>query len=240
MSDDEQLYYIYRQSVEALQDARIKFLVGGGTAVAAYGRARTTKDFDIFLNKEDLLRAMQVLNERGFFTSETEKPWLYKAQYPPAQIDLITRSAGSYTLDEESLRRGRLVAVRGQLFPLMSPEDLLVRKISSTTEGRPDWYDALSVLREQSANLEWDYLLRRAERHPERLLSFLLFAVGDLPMGRRLIPKWVLGRLMAAARRRLNVTQEPIADPLMPSLRRMLQARTGTTAPPRRAESKAA
>ena len=220
--EDGQLYQTYKQAVTVLQAAGVKLVVGGGTAVAAYGRRRYTKDFDIFLNKEDLAQAMTVLNGCGFFTSDTEKPWLYKALSPPAQIDLIIRSAGNYTLDEEVVRRARLVEVLGQVFPLMSPEDLLVRKISSTTEGRPDWYDALSVLEAQQ--LDWDYLLYRAERCPERLLGFLLFAISDFPADRELVPRWVLGRLLAAVRWRLNVTLEPV--PALPR-RRALKSAAG-------------
>lgn len=235
MTSDARLYEIYRESVDALQAAGIRFLVGGGTAVAAYGRARYTKDFDLFLNRDELTRAMAALNAKGFFTSDTEKPWLYKAQRLPAQIDLIIRSAGSYTIDDETMRRVRQVVVGGQVFPLMAPEDLLARKISSFMEGRPDWYDALSVLRAQAGHLDWAYLLHRTERHPERLLSFLLFAIGDLPGGRELIPSWVLGRLMAATRRRLRVTQEPLspAGSPYPPARRAL-------APPARPRPKAA
>jgi len=214
MSENAHLYAIYHQSVEALAQAGVRFVVGGGTAVMAYGRQRSTKDFDIFLNRNELSRAMRVLGDAGFFTSDTEKPWLYKALRPPAQIDLIIRSAGNFTLDAETLQRVRDVRVEGQVFPLMSPEDLLARKINSTLEGRPDWYDALSVLREQAGSLDWQYLMRRAGRHPERLLSFLLFAVGDLPGARALIPSWVFGRLMAAARARLRVTQEPLPPAL--------------------------
>ena len=45
----------YRRTLHVLSDARVPFLVGGSHALLNYtGIVRETKDFDLFLRKDDL------------------------------------------------------------------------------------------------------------------------------------------------------------------------------------------
>lgn len=197
----------------ALEQAGVPYVIGGGTVVTIFGRNRRTKDFDVFLNREVLRKAMNVLSLANFTTTDTEKNWLYKAWRGETLVDLIVESRGGVRIDDETLSHAHYVEQHGFTFRVMGPEDLLYRKILTLTEGRPDWYDALSVVQLQQGKLDWTYFLYRAANHPRRILSFLLFAQTELhpPPGRGLtaqdhclfqggdegpVPQWVVFRLV--------------------------------------------
>ena len=56
----------YRRTLHVLSDAAVPFLVGGSHAFLEYtGIVRNTKDFDLFLRRDDLDRAMDALAGRG-------------------------------------------------------------------------------------------------------------------------------------------------------------------------------
>lgn len=200
------------EACEALDAARVPYVIGGGTVVVLYGRYRRTKDFDIFLNRNVLNRALRVLARIGFTTSDTDKKWLYKAWRGATLIDFIVESRGGVTVDAETMRRARIVRQYGFAFRVMGPEDTLYRKILTLTEGRPDWYDALSIIERQQGKIDWRYLLRRAASNPRRILAGLLFAQTELhvPSGQHrtspdelytgdapgLIPHWVIHALV--------------------------------------------
>jgi predicted nucleotidyltransferase len=168
------------EACNALDAAGIPYVIGGGTVVVLYGRERRTKDFDLFLNREVLLPAMNVLSLTDFTTTDTEKSWLFKAWRGETLVDLIVESRGGIRVDSETLNRARWIEQHGFRFRVMGPEDTLFRKALSFTEGRPDWHDGLSILLRQREQLDWHYLLYRAQAHPRRILSFLLFAQTEL------------------------------------------------------------
>lgn len=173
-------FEILHIACEALEAAGVPYVVGGGTVVTIWGRNRRTKDFDVFLNRESQEVAMNALSKADFTTTDTEKRWLYKAWRGETLVDLIVESRGGIQVDKETLAHARIVSQHGFDFRVMGPEDTLYRKILTLTEGRPDWHDALSILKRQFGQLDWAYLLAKAQRHPRRVLSFLLFAQTEL------------------------------------------------------------
>ncbi|MHB9024944.1 MAG: nucleotidyltransferase [Armatimonadota bacterium] len=168
------------QACSVLDALGIPYVIGGGTAVVLYGRDRRTKDFDIFMNRDVLRVTMDALSNAGFTTADTEKRWLYKVWRNDLTIDLIVETRGGDRIDEEVIARSRLIDHFGQDFRIMGPEDTLYRKILTQLPGRPDWYDALSIIERQQGKLDWTYFLSRAQRYPRRVLSFLLFAQTEL------------------------------------------------------------
>ncbi|MHB9133674.1 MAG: nucleotidyl transferase AbiEii/AbiGii toxin family protein [Armatimonadota bacterium] len=173
-------FRILREACDALDATGIPYVIGGGTAVALYGRNRRTKDFDIFLNRDALRKAMTALARAGFSTSDTEKRWLYKSWRDEVLVDLIVQSRGTDRIDDEVMAHSRLVEQYGYKIPMMSPEDTVFRKALALTEGRPDWHDAMSIIMRQGAEFDWEYLHHRAQMQPRRILSFLLFAQTEL------------------------------------------------------------
>src|SRR5437879_9483579 len=58
---------LYKQAIQAMRRAGVRFLVGGGFGLASYtGRWRNTKDMDFYILPSDRERAMQSLTEAGF------------------------------------------------------------------------------------------------------------------------------------------------------------------------------
>lgn len=173
-------FRILREACDALDTAHVPYVIGGGTVVVLYGRQRRTKDFDIFLHRKYLRRAMDALSLANFTTTDTEKKWLYKAWRGETLVDLIVESRGGMHIDDEVIRRSRIVEQHGHPFRVMGPEDTLIRKILTLTEGRPDWYDAISIVERQRGQFDWGYILERAEGNLRRVLSFFLFAQTEL------------------------------------------------------------
>lgn len=193
---DKETFLTFKESTDALEAHNVPYLVGGGIAVWAYGRQRWTKDIDIFVRPEDAQRAMLALADFDFRTEYTDPVWIYKAFKRQEMIDVIFKSKGDIYLDLEAIRRGVKRTIDDIEFTCMSPEDLIIRKIFAMIEERPDWYDGISVIDGLDGKLDWPYLLRRAEKDPGRVLSFLLYAESEYPRERVLIPSQVI-RLLA-------------------------------------------
>jgi predicted nucleotidyltransferase len=161
--------------LDIVRSSHVTALVIGGVAAAVFGRPRWSDDVDLFVRAEDAARLLRALGERGFDTDETFPDWLYKAFKSGVLIDLIFKSAGDIYLDAEMVERSCAETFHGRTIPVVSPEDLVVMKAIAHSEPTARyWYDALGIL--SRADLDWDYLLRRARQGPHRVLSLLLYA----------------------------------------------------------------
>jgi hypothetical protein len=119
---------------------------------------------------------LEALGRAGFDTEVRFEHWLYKARLDGIDVDVIFRASRDILLDDEMLSRASRMAFRGRELPIAPAEDLLVMKAIATGEDTARyWYDALAIL--SRADLDWDYLLKRARQHgATRILSLLLFA----------------------------------------------------------------
>jgi predicted nucleotidyltransferase len=164
------------ETMRALNDARVPFLLIGAIGSAVYGRDRGTDDIDLFVHPDDATRVIDVLRARGFETRREHEHWLFKAFKRDVLVDVIFRSSGDILLDDEMLARARTMTFRGRSVPVAPPEDLVVMKAVAASEDTPRyWYDAIAIVGQ--SDLDWDYLLARARRHgARRILSLLLFA----------------------------------------------------------------
>jgi len=87
---------------------------------------------------------------------------------------------------------------------VLAPEDLLVIKAIVHREHRQrHWFDALALV--ETGELDWPYLLRRAQPNPRRVASLLLYAQTD---GLE-VPDWVVEELLAMAREQEGTDDEP-------------------------------
>jgi hypothetical protein len=172
---------VLRQTADALKAANVPFLVAGGLAAKTYGKRRTTHDIDLFVKPSDARRALEALARAGFETKVAFPDWLYKAFKYDVMVDIIFRSEGNITVDDETLQRARLMEYRGRTLPVVPPEVLMLMKIfalrdthAANTHWR-HWRDAVSVAR--NVRLDWDFLRRKAlQVGPRPVLGFLLLA----------------------------------------------------------------
>ena len=83
----------YRRTLHVLSDGHVPFLVGGSHAYLQYtGIVRNTKDFDLFIRRNDLDRALDALQDAGYRTEIMFPHWLAKAHFGEDFVDLIYRS----------------------------------------------------------------------------------------------------------------------------------------------------
>jgi predicted nucleotidyltransferase len=170
------------RTVAVLGEAGLPFALLGGVASAGYGRARWTKDIDVFCRPEDADAVLDALAADGFEVERTNPAWIYKAFRDGVQVDVIFKGKGGIFFDERMAERVQTVTLVGVELPAISPEDLIVLKALSHDEESPrHWHDALGVL--ASADLDWDYLLERARLGPNRVLALLHYSLSvDVPV----------------------------------------------------------
>lgn len=187
-------FNIFKEATELLDKLGFDYVVFGGIAVWAYGRRRLTKDIDLLLKPEDADDALLALLHSGWTTKRTDANWLFQASKDHVQVDLIFQAKGDFVLTDEIIKRARYLNISGYDFKVISPEDLILIKIHALKEIRPaDWYDAISVLKGVEGKLDWNYVVKKSVSSPERVLSFLLFALGE--NAKEYIPKWVIEKL---------------------------------------------
>jgi len=154
----------------------------GGVASAAYGRPRWTKDIDIFVRGEDADAALTALAGAGFETERTNPSWIYKGFRDGVLVDVIFKVKSDVYFDDEMAARARSVDFAGVKIPVLAPEDVIVTKAIAANEESPwHWHDALGVI--AITDLDWEYLVSRARKSPNRVLSLLHYALSiDLPV----------------------------------------------------------
>src|SRR5882762_4927724 len=93
----------YRRTLHVLSDAHVPFLVGGSHAYLQYtGIVRPTKDFDLFLRREDLEPALDALRDAGYRTEIAFPHWLAKAHQSGDHVDMVFSSGnGLCRVDDE-------------------------------------------------------------------------------------------------------------------------------------------
>jgi predicted nucleotidyltransferase len=181
-SHHEAFAHALGRTVSVLSRAEVPFGILGGVASAGYGRARWTKDIDVFLRPEDADAALDALAADGFDVERTNPAWIFKAFRDGVQVDVIFKGKGGVFFNERMASRVQKVTLVGVEVPAISPEDLVVLKALSHDEESPrHWHDALGVL--SSTELDWEYLLERARLGPNRVLSLLHYALSvDVPV----------------------------------------------------------
>jgi len=92
----------FREFIELLNAAEIRYLVVGGYAVAVHGYPRYTKDLDIWIESSRLNadRLLRVLHQFGFGSLDIhaedflQRDQIIQLGYPPNRIDLLTSLEG--------------------------------------------------------------------------------------------------------------------------------------------------
>jgi predicted nucleotidyltransferase len=173
-------FKIYREAVEVLDEAGIVYVVGGGIAIMAYGRTRDTKDIDLYILDRDQDRALEALASAGFEVDPMpDVNWLCKGYKQGITVDFIMENVGGMHTSEETLAHGYWTRINGVWMHVMSPEDLIVRKIMAMRSDRNDWFDCISVLSSTYEKFDWNYFLKVASVSYERALSFLTYVRSD-------------------------------------------------------------
>jgi hypothetical protein len=197
---------VYRRVMRTLSDGGVRFLVGGAYAFTPFtGIPRSTKDFDVFIAKTEIRRALDVLTDAGFRTELTFPHWLGKAYSGADFVDLIFSSGnGVAPVDEgwfEHAPRGTVLGVDVLLAPA---EEMLWSKAFVMERERYDGGDVIHLLRARAERLDWDRVLRRFGPHWRVLLSCLVLYGFVYPGERSRVPRWVMDTLLARLAKELD------------------------------------
>jgi predicted nucleotidyltransferase len=173
--DDETFLGVLSDALAALEREAIPHLLIGGLASAALGRPRWTHDVDVLVTPPDARRALDALSAAGFQTEETNPHWIFKALRRGVVIDLLFRVTDGIYLDDEMVARGIRTEIGERSVTVAAPEDqIVIKAIAHDEASARHWHDALSLI--TTSELDWNYLVRRAQHGARRVLSLLIYA----------------------------------------------------------------
>jgi len=188
----------YLRTMEALNEAGVPYLVGGGYALCHYtGIDREAKDFDIFVRREEYAATMKVLAAEGYHTELTFPHWLGKATCAHGYVDVIFSSGnGVSTVDEGWFGN----AVTGEVFgipvKLCPVEEMIWSKAFVMERERYDCADIMHLLLTCAGTLDWARLVTRFGAHWRVLFAHLTLFGFVYPSERNRIPEWVMTGFM--------------------------------------------
>jgi hypothetical protein len=189
----------YRRTLHVLSDAQVPFLVGGSHALLHYtGIVRETKDFDLFLRRDDVEDALEALALAGYRTQIAFRHWLAKAKQGNDHVDLVFSSGnGVARVDDDWFTHAVEAEVLGMPVKIAPVEELLWQKAFVMERERYDGADVMHILRTCAEAFDWERLLRRFESHWHVLLFHLIFFIFVYPSERHRVPPQVVGELLS-------------------------------------------
>ena len=184
----------YRRTLHVLSDAAVPFLVGGSHAFLEYtGIVRNTKDFDLFLRRCDMDRAMEALGAAGYRTELTFPHWLGKAWQHDDFVDLVFNSGnGVCAVDDAWFEHAVETEVLGMPVKIVPCEELLWQKCFVMERERFDGADVMHILRTRGARIDWARLSERFASHWPLLYTYLMMFSFVYPGEKAAIPAQVL------------------------------------------------
>ena len=196
----------YLRVMSRLEEAGVPYLVGGAYALFHFTSIhRCTKDFDVFVRREDIERAAAALDGDGCRTEITYPHWLGKAFCGDDFVDIIFSSGNAVaTVDEEWFAHAPEGDVLGRRAKLSPAEEMIWSKAFIMERERFDGADIHHLLLRCGACLDWPRLLRRFGPHWRVLLSHLITFGFVYPTERTAIPAWGMDHLLTGMQRELR------------------------------------
>ena len=191
---DESSRAFYRDALSRLEREGVKYLVGGAYAFARYtGIERHTKDFDIFIRREDFARAAETLEKAGYETELTFAHWLGKAFHGDDFVDLIFSAGnGVATVDDLWFEHAVPAQVIGMDVQLIPPEEMIWSKGLIMERERFDGADVAHVIHSVGKELDWRRLIDRYDRYWRVLYAHCILFGFIYPSKRSNVPEWVM------------------------------------------------
>ncbi|MFO7653738.1 MAG: nucleotidyltransferase [Candidatus Krumholzibacteriia bacterium] len=193
----------YREAMELLESAGVPYLVGGAYALRTYtGIERDTKDFDVFILREDVDRALATLASSGMTATIPFPHWLAKASRGEESLDLIFSSGnGVAGVDESWFSEAAVHEVFGRPVKVCPIEEIIWSKAFIMERERFDGADVLHLLHHRAHEIRWDHLLERFGPNWRVLLAHLVLFGFAYPNDRQRIPHGVVDGLVDRLRR---------------------------------------
>jgi hypothetical protein len=201
----------HRRALEVLQRGGIKPMVGGAYALRAHtGIWRDTKDLDLFVRKDQIHEALELLAKDGYRTELTDPMWIGKAFSGDYFVDLIFSSGnGIGMVDEHWQRRALRAEVLGVPALIVPPEEMIWQKGYIQERERFDGADIHHLIRAKGDEFDWQHLLARFADHWPVLLGHLISFRFSFPSDKEKIPASVMKDLLA---RQLAFEERPASS----------------------------
>ena len=195
---DAKAWAFYRDVLERMRAAGVRFMVGGAYALQHYtGVYRYTKDVDVFVHPAERDGALAVLADAGYETELTSPVWIAKARCGDDFVDLIFSSGNAMAeVDDAWFAHGEDGVILGVPVRLCAPEEMIWSKAYIMERERFDGADIAHLLRVRGRRLDWTRLLARFALHWRVLLSHLVLFGFIYPGERSHVPHWVMAELL--------------------------------------------
>ena len=207
---DEGSRAFYQDALGRLDAEKLDYLVGGAYAFANYTSIeRHTKDFDVFIRREDFPKAKRVFEEAGHESSLTFPHWLGKAFKGDDFIDLIFSAGnGVAVVDELWFDFAVDAVVFGVDVQLIPAEEMIWSKGLIMERERFDGADVAHIIHSTGDRLDWRRLIDRYANLWRALYAHLVLYGFIYPFKRSQVPAWVMDELGA---RVADETRQPDA-----------------------------
>lgn len=196
----------YRSILKVLDRASLPYLVGGAYALNHFtGISRHTKDFDIFIKREDYQHISKALSKAGYQTELTYPHWLAKVHYNGDTIDLVFSSGnGVADVDDSWFDYAVAAEIFGVSAKICPAEETLWSKAYIMERERFDGADVAHLILALGPRMDWPRLLERFGDHWRLLLSHLILFGFIYPAHRHAVPGWVMGELLERLKQELH------------------------------------
>jgi hypothetical protein len=191
---------VFLSGAAAMQRAGASFLLHGAMALATYtGRWRNTKDVDIIVRPEDQRRAVEALRSAAFDDYYEQEPydrsWIFRGIREGVLFDIIWELPNHRVqIDRAWFERARPVRLRGRIYAIVPPEELIRVKLYVLQRERCDWVDVLNVFAGATEQIDWEWLIARMGRDVGLLQGALSIFNWMCPGRAELLPKEVRDR----------------------------------------------
>jgi hypothetical protein len=187
----------YRHALAILKGASIPHLVGGAYAFARYtGIERHTKDFDVFIRRDDFGRAAWAFQKEGYKAELTFPHWLGKAFKGDDFVDLIFSAGnGVAVVDDLWFEHAVSEDVFGVPVQLIPAEEMIWSKGLIMERERFDGADVAHVIRAVGDRLDWRRLIDRFGPYWRALYAHIVLFGFAYPSDREQVPVWVVEEL---------------------------------------------
>lgn len=193
----------YQDAFAILEEASIPFLIGGAFAQSRYTqRDRDTKDLDIILRRDDVVRMIAAFEHAGYEASVPFPHWLAKIHSNGRYLDVLFGSGnGVVHVDDCWFAHAVDADVLDRKVKLCPPEELLWSKAFVQERERFDGGDVLHLLHACARTLDWDRLVARFAEHWPVLFSHIVLFMFAYPDRRGDVPRRIVDELSERLRR---------------------------------------
>ena len=201
---DPRTLQFYHQSMDVLRDAGVPYLVGGAYSLAHYAQiVRHTKDFDVFVSKSDVQRALDAFEKAGYSTEKVFPHWLAKAFRPKSEdfVDVIYGSGnGLCPVTQDWFEHAVDGTALGRPAKLVAAEEIIWTKSFIQERERFDGADVAHLIRACGKRMDWKRLVGHFTGHEQVLLAHLILFTYIYPADREVVPGEVLDSLYQRVR----------------------------------------